>query len=68
MSALSLLLNTVLLKVHIADVSSSSSVKERMIMSEAMGLLSGVLRMELLCGLSREAELSSHRLCLHYEF
>ena len=56
MSALSLLLNTVLLKVHIADVSSSSSVKERMLLSEAMGLLSGVLRMELLCGLSREAE------------
>lgn len=38
-----------------------------MILSEAMGLLSGVLRMELLCGLSREAE-PHPRLCLHYEF
>lgn len=48
MFAFLLLLNTVLLKVHGADVSPSSSVKDRMMLSEATGLLSGVLRMELL--------------------
>lgn len=49
MFALSLLLNVVLLKIHIADVSSSSSVQERLMLFEATGLsLSGVLRIELL--------------------
>ena len=48
MFAFSLLLNTVLLKARGTDVAPSSSVKERMMLSEATGLLSGVLRMELL--------------------
>lgn len=67
MFALSLLLNVVLLKIHIADVSSSSSVQERLMLSEATGLsLSGVLRIELLWGLSHEhpRSISSFDPCL----